>query len=53
MLPTGKFLKLKIRHVDVENVRKLRKMDNITVFESVEEIKKIITGIPESEKSVK
>ncbi len=42
IIPGGRTLKLYIRKEDVENVDKLRKMDGITVLDSVDEISKAI-----------
>jgi archaeoflavoprotein AfpA len=42
ILPGGKTLKLYIRDVDVENVNKIRKMESITVLDSVQDIRKTI-----------
>ncbi|ADG13795.1 archaeoflavoprotein AfpA [Methanocaldococcus infernus ME] len=42
LLPNGKTLKLYIRKVDVENVKKLEEMEGIEVLYSPEEIKKVI-----------
>jgi archaeoflavoprotein AfpA len=38
-LPNGKDLKLRIRKEDVENVRKLAKMENVTILEKPEDIR--------------
>lgn len=40
-LPSGKDLKLKIRKEDVENVRKLAKMENVFVLEKPEDIHEV------------
>jgi len=42
ILPGGKTLKLRIRKEDVENVNKLRKMEGITVLDTVEDIRRAI-----------
>ncbi|GBF36209.1 MAG TPA: archaeoflavoprotein AfpA [Methanothermococcus okinawensis] len=42
IIPGGKTLKLYIRKEDVENVDRLRKMEGITVLDTVEDIKKAI-----------
>ncbi|WP_174591520.1 archaeoflavoprotein AfpA [Methanocella conradii] len=42
ILPGGRTLTIYIREVDVENVNKIRKMESITVLDSVEGIRKAI-----------
>ncbi|WP_292460674.1 archaeoflavoprotein AfpA [Methanothermococcus sp.] len=51
IIPGGKTLKLYIRKEDVENVDKLRKMDGITILDSVEDIKKVILRYVGEEKN--
>jgi archaeoflavoprotein AfpA len=47
--PNGQKLTLKIRDIEIENVEKLKKMEGITVFRDLEEIKKIILSVLESD----
>ena len=52
ILPGGKELTLYIRDIDVENVNKIRKMDSITVLDSVEDIRKVIEDFAKKEASL-
>jgi archaeoflavoprotein AfpA len=45
ILPGGKRLTLYIRDVDVENVERLRRMDYVTVLDSVHDIRRVIEGM--------
>jgi archaeoflavoprotein AfpA len=45
ILPGGKRLTLYIREVDVENVNKIRKMEYITVLDTVEDIRRVIEDV--------
>jgi archaeoflavoprotein AfpA len=45
--PGGERLELKIRDIDVENTRKLRGMEGITVFEAPSQIEDILRGCAE------
>jgi flavoprotein len=43
MLPSGKVMRVYIREIDVENVKRLRKMENISVLNSIEKIDSTIS----------
>lgn len=49
ILPGGKKMTLYIRDVDVENVNKIRKMEGITVLESVQDIRRAVEGFVEQQ----
>jgi len=47
--PSGEKLILKIREVELENIERLKKMDGITLFSDLNEIKRIILAQIESD----